>query len=275
MALEFHKVTATQIPQTNIHYRFCDLFLSAPHILIGGTTGSGKSVLIDDLVYHLITKYSPSKVEFVWIDPKKVSLRKYKNLPHTLRYADEIPDILKALDDVIVTMMDTYTYMQERGLEKDDGTKIVVVIDELADLMVTCKNEVMPKLQRIAQLGRAGNFMLICATQSPSRKVIPAELVLNFDGRVALHCVSPIESRQILNRKGAELLPRYGKALSFMDGAYYEANIPMIPREEINRVIKFWEAQNVAPEPVKATPVVSHIKQPRTSWFGKLFKKEA
>ena len=244
MALSFHKVTATQVPQTNIHYRFCDLFLSAPHLLIGGTTGSGKSVLIDNLVYHMITQNNPSKVEFVWIDPKKVSLRKYKNLPHTLRYVDEIPDILKALDDVIATMMDTYAYMQERNLEKYNGTQIVVIIDELADLMVTCKKEVMPKLQRIAQLGRASGIKLICATQSPSRKVIPAELVLNFDGRVALHCVSPIESRQILNRKGAELLPSYGKALTFVNGKFYEANIPMIPRTEIDRVIRFWEAQN-------------------------------
>jgi len=110
--------------------------------------------------------------------------------------------------------------------------------------MVTCKKEVMPKLQRIAQLGRASGIKLICATQSPSRKVIPAELVLNFDGRVALHCVSPIESRQILNRKGAELLPSYGKALTFVNGKFYEANIPMIPRTEIDRVIRFWEAQN-------------------------------
>lgn len=256
------------LPTSNIHYRFCDLFLSSPHLMIGGTTGSGKSVLIDDLVYHLIANNSPEKVHFVWIDPKRVSLVKYKNLPHTSRYACDIPDILKALDDVIATMMDTYDFMQTRGLEKFNGTKLVVVIDELADLMTTCRADVMPKLQRIAQLGRASNIMLICATQSPSRKVIPAELVLNFDGRVALRCVSAIESRQILNRKGAELLPRYGKALTFVDGKYYEASIPMIPRREIMRIVKHWERLAKGKEP-------SAPAKAKTSWFGKLFKKEA
>lgn len=226
-----------------------DRMLNSGHLLIAGTTGSGKSVLIDNILWSALGRYFPStnnenSINFILIDPKKVSLAKYKRVPHTIGYASENDDIIKLLDRVIDIMMSRYDEMQVKNLTMYDGTKILVVIDELADLMTTCKNEVMPRLQRIAQLGRAAKIQLIAATQCPKREIIPAQLTCNFTGRVALHCVNAIESRQIINTSGAELLPQYGSALfQNSNGVIGRFAVEMVPANEINKRIEHWADQ--------------------------------
>lgn len=230
---------------TNMEYfNFANLLFEANHVLIGGATGSGKSVLITDIIYSLIAQYAPDELKFVLIDPKKVDLIQFCPLPHVERHVTENKDIIKTLDEVILTMDKRYKSMASRGLKEYDGEYIVIVIDEIADLMTTCKKEFMPRVQRIAQLGRASRIKIICATQCPKREVIPAQLVVNMNGRVALHCMSPIESRQIINRNGAEDLPRYGKALYLhSDGQDYTFTIPLLDDEVVKERIEMWRKQ--------------------------------
>lgn len=249
------------------------MMFDAGHILIGGTTGSGKSVLIDNYIYNLIGRYFPSEkqkdgIHFVLIDPKRVSLVKYKRLPHVIAYETENNGIIATLKGIVTLMDNRYKEMSEKGLSIYDGGYIVIIIDELADLMVTCKKQIMPLLQRIAQLGRASKIKLVCATQSPNRKVIPAELVVNFTGRVALRCLSAIESRQIINRTGAELLPRYGQAIYLhADGYYHDMFIEMISDEEIKARVNHWINQM----PDGYTDNLTRVKASKKGFWKRLF----
>lgn len=211
----------------------------ATHLLIAGTTGSGKSVLINGIIYTLINAYTPQQIDLILIDPKKIELAKYKDLPHCRHYANTTTDIIDTLKQVCGIMDSTYSKMSASGTTSCYFKPIYIIVDELADLMTTSKKECAPLLQRIAQLGRAANIHLFCATQAPNRKVLPPELVLNFTHRVALRCLSPIESRQIIGVKGAEDLPMYGTGIyqspNYRTHVYID--IPYIPNSTIiNRV---------------------------------------
>lgn len=217
--------------------------LNSTHLLIGGTTGCGKSVLINTILYSLLTQKNAASAALVLIDPKRVELSKYKKLPFVKRYAQEPFDVIAALNDSIRVMERRYKQMEARGVVQWYGSPVYVVIDELADLMTTDgRNEIRRLLQRLLQLGRAANVHIIAATQAPSRKIIPAELILNFTDRVALRCKSPIESRQIIGVKGAESLPRYG--IGLYDSAYglLRVEIPYTPQSELKSKIEYWAA---------------------------------
>lgn len=237
-------------PKTRRVLPLCDEMLNCHHILIAGCVGSGKSVLLQDYIYNILCRYYPDEdkpdgVQIVLIDPKRVDYMEYLTVPHFIRHVTENKEIISTLDDVINTMENRYRYMQQKGLKKYDKCNLVVIVDELADLMTTNKKEVLPRLQRIAQLGRAAKIKLVCATQAPARKVIPAELTLNFTGKIALHCESAIESRQVIGMDGAEKLPKNGKCL-FKKGdgekpdEYY---IPMFADSEYTAVIEHWKKQ--------------------------------
>ena len=256
--------TIYRLPE-NRYKCICDLMLEAPHILIGGTTGSGKSVLIDALIYTIITTKTPQEAHLCFCDPKRVTFTKYRHLPHVERLETEPAEIIQLLREVVETMENRYKRMHSAGVVDYDGTAIYIVIDEIADLMTTCKKEIVPIIQRVAQLGRASNIHLICATQCPNRKIIPAELTVNFGGRVALRCLNAIESRQILNTKGAETLPRYGTCIYLhSDGCYYTGEIPYFP-DEIQRTIDFWLKQGTNKKIFKKTPCVVN---PQKSGFS-------
>lgn len=271
------KYISCALPRPNRRIKFAEELLpKASHILIGGTTGSGKSTFIEDYIYSVVTTKYPWEVMFCLVDPKKVALVEFKNLPHTDRYVTEVSETLKLLDDVIFTMNNRYKYMAERGLKKYDKTKLVVIIDELADLMTVCKRELMPKLQRIAQLGRASGIMLICATQCPNRKIIPAELTVNFDGRVGLRCLDSIESKQTIKRKGAELLPQYGKAIYLhSNGRYYELTVPKIEQSELDRVVSCLSAQKVVEKKTEVKQNEQKVDKNRQKWYEILSRRRA
>ena len=231
------------LPETYYKIGLCDLLLHSPHVLIGGTTGSGKSVLLDDIIYTIISTHTPNDARIILVDPKRVTFTKYRHLPHVEQIQTENDAIIKLLNDVVFTMENRYKKMREKGILNYDGKIIFVIIDEIADLMDTAGKRVLPLIQRIAQLGRASEIHLICATQRPSRKTIPAEMVNNFTSRVALRCLNAIESRQLLNKKGAETLPQYGKAIYLhCDGQYHDLDIPYFP-ELIQERIDFWLKQ--------------------------------
>ena len=221
----------------------CLSILKQPHILIAGATGSGKSVVINSTIYTALYK-SPAQCKLVLIDPKRVELVKYRNLPHTLAYASEPYEIFSALAGVERLMESRYKAMQRRGEVKSQEAEVYVVIDEFADLMTTQKKETLPILCRLAQLGRAANVHLIIATQRPTRDIVNGQIKVNMDCRLALRCPSPRDSINIIDQKGAEALPRYGYGYYQTPEGLQLVQIPMIAEDELQARIDHWEGQN-------------------------------
>ena len=223
-----------------MHYwTLCDELLDKPHLLISGATGSGKSVMVNSMLYTLLT-YQPTEKQVILIDPKRVELSAYKGLPHVKGYAFENADILALLNRAVGIMENRYEVMEKKGLKKWDGYDLYIVIDEFADLMVTMPNEVTPPIQRLAQLGRAAKVHLWICTQAPNRQVLKANVVLNLTDRIALHCNDKMESRQIIGEKGAETLPRYGKGIYKSAEGIRLIDIPFTPDDDINARIQAW-----------------------------------
>lgn len=212
--------------------------VNGAHTLIGGSTGCGKSVLIDTIVYHILQEKPCARL--VLIDPKRVSLVKYKKLSCVgTSYACEYFTAKMWLEIEISLMEERYKEMQAQGKVLYEGNDIYIVIDELADLltMPDSRKEIKPLIQRIAQLGRAAKIHLICATQCPSRKIIPAEITLNFTEKIALRCDTAIESKQLIGDSGAEKINEYGKALLRMKGRVYDLHVPKIDEAELQSLI--------------------------------------
>ena len=222
---------------------FIDMSKQA-HVLIAGASGSGKSVVVNDLVYTLLYK-APSQAQFILIDPKRVSLMKYKHLPHTIVYANRQNDMINALKKAVDIMEARYTKMEAQGLEDYIGSDIYVIIDELADLMTTNGKVVTPLIQRLCQLGRAAKIHTVAATQCTLSCVISTTIKVNFDCKVALRTADAQQSRNIMAANGCELLPRHGKAY-YITPEYnrVKVNVPKVEDAEYTRLIKHWEAQN-------------------------------
>jgi len=226
-------------PEISVYTLYKDM-LSQPHLLIAGATGSGKSVVINGIIYTAL-KDSPARVQFILIDPKRVELVEYKNLPHTVQYASEPENMVQALENAMDITESRYRTMQAHHEKKYNGGAVYVVIDELADLMTTNKRQVQPLLQRLAQIGRAANVHIIAATQCPLATVIPTAIKVNFDSRIALRTRSAQDSRNILGVKGCELLPRYGQGYYMTPEGLQLYNIPMQAPENIETVVKYWK----------------------------------
>ena len=200
-----------------------------PHMLIAGTTGSGKSVCMNSIIISLLYKASPDDVKLIMVDPKMVELVNYNNIPHLL--IPVVTDPKKAagsLQWAVTEMMRRYKTMSDAGVrdlesynsliesQQAEGTKlpqVVVIIDELADLMLVAAKEVEESICRIAQMGRAAGIHLIIATQRPSADVITGLMKANIPSRIAFAVASAMESRIILDTQGAEKLVGRGDML--------------------------------------------------------------
>lgn len=183
--------------------------------------------------------YQPTEKQMILIDPKRVELYGYRDVPHCLAYASEFNDIIALLKRACEVMDNRYREMQLAGLRMYEGSDIYIIIDEFADL-VTMTKGVEPLVQRLAQLGRASRMHLWIATQSPSRKTLPAATILNVTDRIALHCNDKIESRQILGVPGAEELPRYGKGLYKSAEGLRMIDIPLTGEQYLNERVRIW-----------------------------------
>ena len=230
-------------PAGRAHNLYLDM-LTQPHLLIAGATGSGKSVVINGIISTALY-HSPATIQFILIDPKRVELAEYKQLPHVIRYASEPAQMVQALQDALNITENRYKTMQRDGVRKWSGGAVYVVIDELADLMTTNRREVQPLIQRLAQIGRAANVHIIAATQCPLSAVIPTPIKVNFDARVALRTRSAQDSRNILSMSGCELLPRYGQGYYMTPEGLTLCNVPMISDDERNRLITYWKPRRI------------------------------
>lgn len=213
-----------------------------PHLLIAGATGSGKSVVVNGIVSGLLYD-GPGAVQFIFIDPKRVELVQYRDIPHCIRYATEPGDMVQALHDAIAITEQRYKEMARIGLRKYNGGDFYVIIDELADLMTTQKRLIMPVLQRLCQIGRAAKVHVIAATQCPLAAVIPTPIKVNFDSRVALRTRSAQDSRNILGQTGCEVLPRYGQGYYMKPEGTQLYYIPMVEDDEITRLVDWWTSK--------------------------------
>ena len=195
-----------------------------PHLLIAGATGSGKSVALNAIVAGLLMERSPAELRMLLVDPKRVELTPYNGIPHLLcPVIVEVDEVVGMLKGVINEMMHRYRQMEEVGVRnieaynkrmRDDKMPfILVVVDELADLMMTAAFDVEQSLCRLAQLGRATGIHLILATQRPSVDVVTGLIKANFPSRISFGVTSHIDSRTILDTNGAEKLLGKGDML--------------------------------------------------------------
>ena len=224
-----------------------------PHLLIAGATGSGKSVCINTIIVSLLYKLSPAELRFIMIDPKMVELNQYNSIPHMLiPVVTEPKKAAYALNWGIKEMTDRYQLFKDAGVrdiigynKKMEGEgeaalpRIVIVVDELADLMMTSPKEVEGAICRIAQLARACGIHLIIATQRPSVDVITGLIKANIPSRIAFSVASNTDSRTILDSVGAEKLLGKGDMLYFPVGKSKPLRVQgtFVSDGEINRVI--------------------------------------
>lgn len=218
-----------------------------PHLLIAGATGSGKSVALNGIITSILMTESPFRAQFVMIDPKKVELVQYADLPHTARYASEHPDIVRALEWAVDETDRRFSVMQMEKSKEYSGPHLYVVIDELADLMVSIKKETLPPLQRLAQIGRAARVHVIACTQNVLAVTIPTVLKCNFSTVLGLRTCNAQQSRFLIATTGCERLPdpkREGKGYGFIrDGADLEKlMIYRYTEEETQSVIDWWNS---------------------------------
>lgn len=216
-----------------------------PHLLIAGATGSGKSVALNGIITSLLMTQSPFNCQFCLIDPKKVELIQYADLPHTARYASEHPDIVRALQWAVEETERRFSLMQKHSVREYDGPHLYVVVDELADLMVSIKKETLPLLQRLAQIGRAARVHVIACTQNVLAVTIPTVLKCNFSTILGLRTCNAQQSRFLISTSGCEMLPdpkREGKGYGFIrDGADLEKIlIYKYPDNVVEDLIKWW-----------------------------------
>ena len=242
-----------------------------PHLLIAGSTGTGKSVFINSLLISMLYKASPEEVKVVLVDPKRLELNLYDNIPHliapvvtdpkiasnVLRNATrEMENRLKLLAQRGVRNIDQYnrTFQKGQSLSLFEATEesehkplpyLVIVIDELADLMMVDTNGVEESITRLAQMARAVGIHLILATQRPSVDVITGLIKANFPARISFRVASKVDSRTILDANGSESLLGKGDMLYLPAGSarLHRIHGPLVTEDEITAVCDFWRKQ--------------------------------
>ena len=227
-----------------------------PHMLIAGATGSGKSVCINTLIVSLLYKYSPKEVRLLMVDPKVVELSVYNGIPHllipvvtdpkkaaaALNWAvNEMNKRYKLFADASVRNIESYNSLFDKGLIEEKLPYTVIIVDELADLMMACPNDVEDYICRLAQMARAAGMHLIIATQRPSVDVITGVIKANIPSRISFAVSSGIDSRTILDQTGAEKLLGRGDMLYCPIGENKPIRVQgaFISEEEVEKVVSF------------------------------------
>tara|TARA_Y100000590_G_scaffold446475_1_gene580250 strand:+ start:2300 stop:4390 length:2091 start_codon:yes stop_codon:yes gene_type:complete len=227
---------------------------SMPHLLIAGTTGSGKSVCINTIILSLLYRHTPEKCKFILIDPKMLELSTYEGIPHLLcPVITEAKKAASVLGWVVKEMESRYRLMTKEGVRNIDSynTKhklpmpyIVVIVDEMSDLMLVASKEIENYIQKLSQMARAAGIHIIMATQRPSVDVITGTIKANFPTRISFQVTSKIDSRTILGEQGAEQLLGKGDML-YMSSAnrIIRIHAPFVSDNEIEKVNDFLRSQ--------------------------------
>ena len=227
---------------------------SMPHLLIAGTTGSGKSVCINTIILSLLYRHTPDRCKFILIDPKMLELSTYEGIPHLLcPVITEAKKAASVLGWVVKEMESRYKLMTKEGVKNIDGynTKhtlsmpyIVVVVDEMSDLMLVAGKEIENYIQKLSQMARAAGIHIIMATQRPSVDVITGTIKANFPTRISFQVTSKIDSRTILGEQGAEQLLGKGDML-YMSSAnrIVRAHAPFVSESEIEKINNYLRNQ--------------------------------
>ncbi len=248
-----------------------------PHLLIAGSTGSGKSVCINSIIMSILYKSTPDEVRLILIDPKVVELGNYNGIPHmlipvitdpskaaaALAWAvQEMNDRYKKFAETGVRDLQSYNTKREReGQPESVLPQIVIIIDELADLMMAAPSQVEEAICRLAQLARAAGMHLIVATQRPSVDIVTGLIKANIPSRIAFAVSSQFDSRTILDRSGAEKLVGRGDMLFSPIGKPQPERLqgPFVTDDEVAAVIDFWKAQAEKNEGEKAKKIMESI----------------
>jgi len=224
-----------------------------PHLLVAGATGSGKSIFLNSVIASLLFKNSPSQLKLVLIDPKILELSIYEGIPHLLTPVITRPrDASIILQRLVQEMQNRYKLLAEKGVRNIDGYNramegmevmpyIVVIVDELADLMMSAQRDVEDSIARLAQMARAAGIHLILATQRPSVDVLTGIIKANFPARISFKVSSRIDSRIILDTTGAENLLDRGDMLFLQPGTFRLARIhgAYVSEEEVRRLVEY------------------------------------
>lgn len=213
------------------------------HTLIAGTTGAGKSVLLNGLLRDFLRLYAPCEAGLMLIDPKQLELDYLRKLPHCEGYADTHEGALALLENALEIMNLRNRYCKENGLRSYPGKALYIIIDELHPLATgKYKAKFRQTLSLLLTQARAANIHVIALTQIPNRAALPADIVSLFTFRIGLHTLSPIESRQIIGVKGCEALPKHGTAYVLRGGELLTTHIPMTDYDEVQELINYWSS---------------------------------
>jgi DNA segregation ATPase FtsK/SpoIIIE, S-DNA-T family len=246
---------------------------SMPHLLIAGTTGSGKSVCINTIILSLLYRHTPDKCKFILIDPKMLELSAYEGIPHLLcPVITEAKKAASVLGWVVKEMESRYKLMTKEGVRNIDGYNakhvlampyIVVVVDEMSDLMLVAGKEIENYIQKLSQMARAAGIHIIMATQRPSVDVITGTIKANFPTRISFQVTSKIDSRTILGEQGAEQLLGKGDML-YMSSANRIVRIhaPFVSDNEIEKVNNYLRSQA---EPDYIDEILNFVDEKETS----------
>ncbi len=256
----------------------------APHLLIAGATGSGKSACINGLIVSLLMHHGPESLRFIMVDPKLVELPGYNRIPHMIgKVVTEVEDVHGALTWLLLQMDDRYNLFRTNKV-KDIGSynalarrrkkldalpHLVLVVDELADLMMTAPEEIERQLVRLAQMARATGIHLVLATQRPSTDVVTGLIKANFPSRIAFAVTSQVDSRVILDAPGAEKLLGQGDMLFMLPDRAMIQRVQgsYVSDAEIRRVVDWWEARDREENPDRPAARVA-------PWIGVLDRLE-
>ncbi len=249
---------------------------SMPHLLIAGTTGSGKSVCINTIILSLLYKHTPDKCKFILIDPKMLELSAYEGIPHLLcPVITEAKRAASVLGWVVKEMESRYRLMTKVGVKNIDSYNskhklsmpyIVVIVDEMSDLMLVAGKEIESYIQKLSQMARAAGIHIIMATQRPSVDVITGTIKANFPTRISFQVSSKIDSRTILGEQGAEQLLGKGDML-YMSSAnkIIRIHAPFVSENEIEKINNFLRSQE---EPEYVDEILNYADEKETGYHG-------
>lgn len=226
------------------YYDISNEALKTEHTLIAGTTGCGKTTFVRSIIQAALVQHSPAEAQFILIDPKRFELIAYKDLPHTIGYANDPEQALRALEQASRIMDQRARKLERSRCTKYDGPDVYVIIDELNDLMLSAyAGKIKRVMEHIITLGRAMRVHLIACTQNPNAKTIPANIVDCYTCRFGLHCMRGVQSRQIVGIGGCEFLPKHGETIAAIDGQLGKHKLPYVTEADITPLLRYWTSR--------------------------------